>query len=140
MLTFRSSRSIFFKKGVLKISQYSQENTCAGRCRPYFTEHLRWLLLDFRGSKYFISTESGIDYWQPHRFLLRTPLKTRVRPQKQPLELFCKKKGVLRNSANFTGKHLFWSLFLVELQTFRPAALLKRDSNKDFFLWNLQNF
>ena len=26
------------------------------------------------------------------------------------------KKGVLKNFANFTGKHLFWSLFLIKLQ------------------------
>ena len=50
------------------------------------------------------------------------------------------KKGVLKNFASFSGKQLCWSLFLKELQTFRPAALLKRDSNIDVFLWNLQNF
>ena len=38
-------------------------------------------------------------------------------------EVFCK-KGVLKNFAVFTGKHLCWSLFLIELQAFRPAALL----------------
>ena len=38
------------------------------------------------------------------------------------------KKGVLRNFANFTGKQ------------FRPAALLKRGSNKGVLQWNLQNF
>ena len=32
-----------------------------------------------------------------------------------------------------------WSLYLRELQNFTPAALLKRDSNTDVFLWNLQN-
>ena len=86
-----------------------------GTCRSSFTEHLRWLLLDFPGSKYFFSAESGIYCWQSHRFLLRTSLTTRLKPQKQPLELFCK-KGVLRNFANFTGKHLCWSLFLIELK------------------------
>ena len=40
---------------------------------------------------------------------------------------------VLKNFANFTGKHLCWSLFLIRLQG-RPATLLKRDSNKDVFL------
>ena len=33
--------------------QYSQQNTCADRYSPSFTEHLRWLLLNFHGSKYF---------------------------------------------------------------------------------------
>ena len=35
--------------------------------------------------------------------------------QKQPPELFCKKR-YLQNFANFTGKHLCWSLFLIKLQ------------------------
>ena len=41
---------------------------------------------------------------------------------------------------NFKGKHQWWSLFLTNLQTFRSATLLKRDSNADVFLWNLRNF
>ena len=102
---------------LLKNSQDSQENTCAGPCRTSFTEHLSWLLQHFRGSKYFFSGESGTYCWPSQRFLLRTPSpsKIRLKPQKQQLELFCK-KGVLRNFANFTGKHLCWSFFLIELQ------------------------
>ena len=29
-------------------------------------------------------------------------------------------------------KHLYWSLFLIKLQVFRPATLLKRDYNTVF--------
>ena len=47
------------------------------------------------------------------------------------------KKGVLKNFANFTGKHLRWSLSLIKL---RPATLLKRDSNTGVFLWNFKHF
>ena len=36
--------------------------------------------------------------------------------------------GVLKFLADFTGKHLCWSLFLRKLQVFSPAAVLKRDS------------
>ena len=64
------------------------------------------------------SAKSGMYWRQSHRFLSRTPLKTRVKPQKQPLQLFYK-KGVLRNFVNFTGKHLYSSLFLIELQAKR---------------------
>ena len=32
-----------------------------------------------------------------------------------------------------------WSLFLIKLQAFRPAILLKRDSNIGAFLWNLKS-
>ena len=59
--------------------------------------------------------------------------------QKQSPEVFCKKrcsvkKGVLKKFANLTGKHLCWSLFLIKLQAFRPATLLKRDFNTGVFL------
>ena len=39
------------------------------------------------------------------------------------------KMGVLKIFENFARKHLRWSLFWIKLQTFRPATLLKRDSN-----------
>ena len=39
------------------------------------------------------------------------------------------KKDVLKNFANFIGKHLCWSLFLIEVQAKGPATLLKTDSN-----------
>ena len=47
--------------------------------------------------------------------------------------------GVLKIFAVFTGKRLYWSLFLKKLQAFRPATLLKRDSYAGVFLWNLRN-
>ena len=109
-----------------EISQYSQESTCSCPCWSFFTKHLWWLLLDFRSSKYFFSAESGIFCWQSLLFLPRTLLKTRVKAQKLPIELFCK-KGAPRSFASFTGKKLCWSLLLTELQVFRLAALLKRD-------------
>ena len=40
--------------------------------------------------------------------------------------------GVLKNFAIFTGKHLCRSLFLIKLQCWRPATLLKRDSTQVF--------
>ena len=40
------------------------------------------------------------------------------------------KTGIL-NFVKFTGKKLCWSLFLIKLQAFRAATLLKRDSNTD---------
>ena len=47
--------------------------------------------------------------------------------------------GVLKNFANFTGKHLCWSLFFTKLQAFRQAMLLKGDSYTGVFLLNLRN-
>ena len=48
------------------------------------------------------------------------------------------KVGVLKCYTIFTGKHLRWSLFLIKFQSFqsfRPATLLKSNSNKGVFLW-----
>ena len=137
LLIFRTNRSpMFFKIGVLK------------NLTTFTGKNLGWLLQasfysapavvpsGFSRQQILFSFESAIYGWQSHRLLLGTPLKTRVKPQKQQLEVFCKKKGVLRNFANFTGKHLCWGFFLIELQAFGLAALLKIDSNTDVFLRN----
>ena len=101
----------------LKISQDSQESTCAGPCRPLFTEHLRWRLLDFSCSKYFFQLNLVFIADSRTRFCSELLWKhdLNLRLKKQPLELFSK-KGVLRNFANFTEKHLPGSPFLIELQ------------------------
>ena len=49
------------------------------------------------------------------------------------------KIAALKNFAIFAGKHLGWSLFLIKLQTFRPATLLKRDSNTGVLLLIFKN-
>ena len=50
------------------------------------------------------------------------------------------KRDVLKSFTNFAGKDLCWSLFLIKLQTFRPATLLKKDSSTGVFLWNFAKF
>ena len=50
------------------------------------------------------------------------------------------KIGVLKNFANFIGKHQCWNIFLIKLQAWRPSTLLKRDSNAGVFLLNLRYF
>ena len=129
----------FSKKMFLKILQYSQENTCAGRCRCSFTEHLQWLLLDFRRSKYFFQLNLVFIADSHTSFCSELLWKHELNVRGCHWNFFVK-KCVFRNFARFTGKQLCWSLFLIELQTFRHAALLKGDSNTDVFLWNLQNF
>ena len=52
----------------------------------------------------------------------------------------CYKKSVLIHFEIFSRKHLCLTLFLIKLQTFRPATLLKRDSKTVVFLWILRNF
>ena len=44
------------------------------------------------------------------------------------------KTAVLKSFTILKGKHLRWSLFLITLQTFKPATLSKRDSNTDVSL------
>ena len=43
------------------------------------------------------------------------------------------KIGVLENFANFTGKHLCWSLLLIKSQAKGPATLLKRNDPTQMF-------
>ena len=45
----------------------------------------------------------------------------------------------LEKFAIFTREHLCWSLFVMKLQPWRPAFLLKRDSNTVVFLSIFQN-
>ena len=42
--------------------------------------------------------------------------------------MFCK-ENALKDFANFTEKHLYWSLFLIKMQVWRCGTLLKRNSN-----------
>ena len=59
--------------------------------------------------------------------------------QKQSPLLFYK-NAILKCFAIITEKHLFWGLFLIQLQTFSSATLSKRNSNTAAFLWILRNF
>ena len=50
------------------------------------------------------------------------------------------KQRVPKNLANFTEKHLCWSLFLTKLPAWRSTTLSKRGSSTVTFLRNLLNF
>ena len=55
--------------------------------------------------------------------------------QKQPPEVQeVVTAAVIKNFANFTGKHLCWSNFLNKVAGRQPASILKRDSNGSAFL------
>ena len=130
---------MFFKIGLLKNFAIFTGKHNAGRRRPPFAEHLRWLLLNFCGSKYFFQ-QNVVFIADSHTGFCSELLWKHELNVRRSHWNFSVKKGVFRNFTNFTGKHLCWSLFLIELQTFRPAALLKRDSKTGVLLWNLQNF
>ena len=59
----------------------------------------------------------------------QNPFNYRSRHQRCPV-----KKAILKNFITFRRRHLFRSFFLIKLHDFRPATLLKRDSNADFSL------
>ena len=48
--------------------------------------------------------------------------------------------GLLKNFAIFTGKHLYWSLFLIKLQDWRLVFLLKETPTQVFFSMNIARF
>ena len=56
--------------------------------------------------------------------------------QNEPLKLFCK-KDVLKNFANFKGKHLCWSFFLkkVPKNTYFQEHLGKKNENLSEFIF-----
>ena len=60
--------------------------------------------------------------------LVRTVLK-RIRSSHRRSYV---KKDVLKNFANFTGKHLCWNLFLIKLQAFRKKRLQHKYFSANF--------
>ena len=48
-------------------------------------------------------------------------------------------KADIKTFLLITGKRLCWSLFLIVLQAFRPATLLKRDPDTGDFLLLMRN-
>ena len=73
-------------------------------------------------------------------YKIRSKKHTQINIEKQLLDCFVQ-KDVLANFANFTGKHLCWSLHEISVDSFekrcrprawRPATLLKKDSNSCF--------
>ena len=56
--------------------------------------------------------------------LFRSDIGVPYRSQGQPTEVF-NKKAVLKSFAILTGKHLFWSLFLIKLQALGSCQYCK---------------
>ena len=54
-------------------------------------------------------------------------------------EVFCR-KSVLKNSSNFTGKHLCQSLYFNKDAGLRPETLLKKSLRYRFFPMNFAQF
>ena len=72
----------------------------------------------------FIRIERNRAHVPIHRTVIWHYRETFFQLKRQPPKLFCK-KGILKNFAVFTGKHLCWSLFLIKMQSFRPVNIAK---------------
>ena len=92
-MIFRSSCSqMFFKVGVLKNFAIFPGIHLCWPWQAFFYRTPTVVASGFSRQQIRFSTESGIYYCQPHRALFRTPFETRVKRQKQPLKLLCKKR------------------------------------------------
>ena len=118
ILSFRSSRlEVFCKKGVL------------GNFAKFTGKHLCQSLF---GSA--PKNTSGGCFWSLYfSILILIIIYVFVVTNRTSHSQMFFKTSVFRNFANFTGKHLCLSLFLIKLQAFSPANLLKRGSNAGIF-------
>ena len=107
---------MFFKVGVLK--NFAILGPLSNKFADLlFQKIYAWLLLGFRGSKYVFSAEFGIWYFPDSRTGFCSGLLWKYELNLRSIHWSCSvKKGVLRNFANFTGKQLWWSLFLTGLK------------------------
>ena len=92
-----------------------------------------WILLSSKKISlhllYNEKTRKGTSWILTKRYLVNRI----VRSEKEAvvLHMFFE-TGVLKNFSNFTGKCLCWSLFLIKLQAWMFATLLKRDHHMYF--------
>ena len=73
-----------------------------------------------------------------HMLLVILFIHMEKRPKSRSQVFF--KTGVLKHFAIFTGKHLCWCLFLIELLDWRPAFSLKMRLQYRFFPVNIARF
>ena len=93
VMFFWSSRSrMFFKIGVLKNFAIFTGKRLCWPLQAFFYRTPTVTASRFSRQQILFSAESGIYCWQSHLFLRRTPVETRVKRQKQPPKLLCKKR------------------------------------------------
>ena len=138
-----------FLKTSQKTSQNSQKNTCVGvpfkikfqvlSCEfcdifknTFFIEH-RWATASVTRSFIFF-----IELWFVIMVIkLNILLNLRCFGNIWAAGGLLSKIDVLKNLTNFTGKHLYWSHFLIKMKTWKPTTLLKRGSITGVFLRTL---
>ena len=128
------------KKYLSAITKYNAHELCFSNLvfynfRMIMFHHQKSLPLNFiipsTSLPHYVSTKTFIEYlFSEYLCFFWFVLAT---------DVFCK-KGVLKNFANFTGKHFRLSLFLIKLQTQRSAFFLKKRLHHSCFPVNIANF
>ena len=91
VLIFRGScLQMFFKIGVLK--NFVILEPLSLKLQAFFYRTPTLAASGSSRQQMLFPAKSGMYWRQSHRSLSWTPLKTQVKPQKQPLQLFCKKR------------------------------------------------
>ena len=86
------------------------DNCCCSLFSFLFSSGIYFSLVLFQAFRFFKPNKRTQNSFATTRQILDV--------QKQPAEVFCKKR-CSKNFANFTGKHLCWSLFLIKFHAFR---------------------
>ena len=135
---------------LFKVSNWSTRIRCGNcsRLRLKTLERCQWrrssaycsLLTYFKlPSNYWIWTDRGLLglYWKNKHFKdkIRYILRYVIVIYEGSHRRCSVKKGVLKNFAIFTGKHLCWSLYYL---SYRPEGL-QLYSNTGVFLWKMRN-
>ena len=110
-----------------KVAGLLLQNTCSG---------CFWI---FVAANTFFSDKYYIHWRQLHQFLSQTPLKKRVKPQKQSLQLFCKQRCSQKFCKFHSETPVLKSLFN-RVAGLQACNYIKKRPNIDVFLWSLRNF
>ena len=124
---------VFLKSLFFKISQNYQKNTCTGI--PFLSSTSNFIneeiLAQCFQKLYTLFWKSYIvDVWLGYKY--SSVLHRELNPSYKEFLLWksvIKIATVLKNFANFTGKHVCRNPILVKLQAWLAATLSKRDSN-----------
>ena len=110
------------------------EVLCTLDLRPVCTGYLLSKLVVYSVEK--LNVEDNL-YFLDHFLISSTPYEVyEIQNYWRNHQRWSMEKAFLQHFVIFKGIHLCWSLFLIKLQAFSPATLLKGDSNTRVFSVN----
>ena len=124
---------VFLKQLFFKISQNYQKNTCTGV--PFLSSTSNFINEEILAQCFpklhtVFSKSYIVDVWLCYKY--SSVLHLELNPSYKEFLLWKSVitiATVLKNFANFTGKHVYRNPILVKLKAWLAATLLKRDSN-----------